>query len=69
MTLDTLFAPLRRLAGRRSADQIPYRDVFGDASPVATTPCNNPDVRLPGTPARKIDADAYFKDVFAGSAL
>jgi hypothetical protein len=63
MKLRNLFARVFDFLAWRSAESIAYDEVFG--APGDTPPASAPS----RPPLRAADADAYFKDVFAGSAL
>lgn len=66
MTLKNLLARAIDFLAWRSTESIAYDEVFGAPGDVAALP---PRSAVTQPTLRAADADAYFKDVFAGSAL
>lgn len=67
LTLNNLLARALDFLAWRSTESIAYDEVFGAPGDVASLPPRGTAAAHPTL--RAADADAYFKDVFAGSAL
>lgn len=68
MKLSSLISRASDFLARRSAECIAYDEVFGAIGDAAQAPGQDLG-NAARPPFRAADADAYFKDVFAGSAL